>query len=241
MLLDDNAQEVLGAGASEQGIGLSTCLHEMAQREAGRWRNMCSPHRRYRDHGLVRCVAPGSEQDAARHRGEMPAIRPSATPSPLTPAPQSSTAASPSAWTARRGAARPDRLSGPGPYRNPDRWTPRSQDRWSVWRHDGMEEARKLPFPLYLPLTEGLPCVSPRTDGKMAQNPGKPSKDFRLLRCGKMMRDKPPRGATGQTSRERIEFFSIKARTSANSVRRAATSSATFLASSCISAFSAFI
>jgi hypothetical protein len=34
VLLDDNAQEVLDAAASEQGIGLSTCLHEMAQRGA---------------------------------------------------------------------------------------------------------------------------------------------------------------------------------------------------------------
>jgi hypothetical protein len=32
--LDDDAQEVLVAAARERGIGLSTCLREMAEREA---------------------------------------------------------------------------------------------------------------------------------------------------------------------------------------------------------------
>jgi uncharacterized protein (DUF1778 family) len=59
--LDDNAQEVLEAAARERGIGLSTYLREMAEREA---RKICKDRIRAESRAVAEYVATSPEAQA---------------------------------------------------------------------------------------------------------------------------------------------------------------------------------
>jgi uncharacterized protein (DUF1778 family) len=59
--LDDNAQEVLEAAARERGVGLSTYLREMAEREA---RKICKEKIRAESRAVAEYVASSAEAQA---------------------------------------------------------------------------------------------------------------------------------------------------------------------------------
>jgi uncharacterized protein (DUF1778 family) len=59
--LDDSAQEVLEAAARERGIGLSTYLREMAEREA---RKICKDRIRAESRAVAEYVATSPEAQA---------------------------------------------------------------------------------------------------------------------------------------------------------------------------------